>query len=115
MKEINKMEQIAALEILCLPIFLYAYDTLEALFWILLILVDSYELKQIDVKAVMIRMEEESKKPGIMVVLTIGYACGIGVLAFKNLPLAIILVLNELLMSLAAFVNTMNQDKKDKK
>lgn len=112
--DIKKLEKLAALEILCLPLYLYAYETLEAFFWILLILVDGYELKQLDLKlvlhAAMQTVEDQSTR--VLTILSIGYACALGIVAYKNLALAGILIVNELLLMLAAFANVKNKDKK---
>lgn len=112
--DIKKLEKLALLEIVCLPLYLYAYETSEALFWILLILVDGYELKQLDLKSVlhaaMQTVEDQSTR--ILMILSIGYACALGIVAYKNLALAGVLIINELLLMLAAFANVKNKDKK---
>lgn len=112
MNEMKQLEQMAVLEILCLPLYLYTYDILPAAFWILLILMDSYELKQLDLSSLLNQIETQEKTSKLGIILTIGYACGLGVVAFKNIALAGILIVNELLITLASFVNLKNKDEK---
>lgn len=111
--DMKKMQQLAVMEILCLPLYLYAYEALEAAFWILLILIDSYELKQLDFKLIMnTAMKPQDQQPKALLILSLGYILALGVVAFKNFALAGILIANELLLMLAALANVKNKDKK---
>lgn len=111
----DKIIKIAVFDILCLPLYLYTYELLPVLFWILLILIDSYEIKQIDTHQLIQSLNQAelldpaNKK---MIILTIGYAIGVGIIAFKNFAVAGILIVNEMLLSLVSFVNMNHGEKK---
>lgn len=111
----DKIIKIAVFDILYLPVYLYTYELLPVLFWIFLIFVDSYEIKQIDAHQMIQSLDQAelldpaNKK---MIILTIGYAIGVGIIAFKNLAVAGILIVNEMLLSLVSIVNMNHEDNK---
>lgn len=110
---LKKLEWIALSDLLMLPVYLYAYGTLEMLFWIALILYDSQMLKQLT-KADLVSLFDpphalDTKR---MSLFGLFYAIALGIVAFKNLKVAGILLVNELLMTLVAFINLSKEDKK---
>lgn len=111
----EKIIKMSIFDILCLPVFLYTYELLPVLFWIVLILVDSYEIKEIDIKGIIGTLDDIQKTDKRIMILSVGYMIGIGIIAFKNFALAGILIINELLVCLVSIVNLNNNENKNDK
>lgn len=109
----KKAEWLALADVLMLPVFLYAYGRLELLFWIVLILYDSYVLKEVDQKDLRSLLSTDASKSSKRVIsFGICYAIALGIVAFKNWQVAVILLVNEVLMTIVAFVNLTKEDEK---
>ena len=113
MKNQRSLQFWAIMDIVMLPVFLYTYGILEVLFWIILILYDSFTLSHMDMKQLLRSMSQpQNAQQRHLLIYSLCYVVALGVVAFKNFNVAGVLLGNELLMTLVAFINMTKEDKK---
>lgn len=111
---IKRAERACLLEIIAIPVFLWTYSPDKVIFWILLILLDSYLMKEFDVISTIKLIATSNVKPYMkrLAILQIGFMLCLVVVAFKNLPLAGYLLLNDLVIDFASFFFHMKSQEK---
>lgn len=103
----------STVEILTLPIFWWIGVTEGVLFWVVLLLLDSFLLKRMPFFAYLHIMVEPNykKERNTLYIMSSIFFVGLAIIAFRSLPLAGALLLNDIVVDFLAFMNAMNEKK----
>lgn len=99
-KAMEEALKVCAVELLCMPLFLYTYTPEKTFFWAILIVMDGYILNHYHVMEfgrMMVESEKEERRT--LTLLNLGVVLGYMILAYKNMLLASYLVINDLMMN----------------
>lgn len=105
----------STVEILCLPLFysLYEPEYLRFFFWVLLFALDSFMLKRLPFFELMKLYTQEGykKERRQIIIMEVIFFVGLVILAFKNISLAGIVLLNDVIVDFLCFITAMNEKK----
>ena len=113
---LQEAKLVTIVELCSIPLFLFTYTDDKTFFWIILILLDSFLIKHLHIMEFG-KLSESIQKKEIepIVILNIGVILGYTVVAFKNFPLAIYLIINDIVMdAISVFIYIQKQNKDDK-
>lgn len=113
-KVFNDVMAAATVEVLALPIFRMVYmPENELLFWIVLLLLDSFMLKRLPFFE-MLKLygdPQYKKEQKQLLVVQVLFLVGLVIIAFHSLKLAGMLLLNDLIIEFLSFISAMNEKK----
>ena len=112
-EELQQAKNVMIVELCTLPLFLITYTEDRLFFWIILLLLDSYLIKHLNIVEISMMIKEqkmEELRP--IMVLSMGVFVGYIIICIKNLPLGLSLIVNDIIMDLVSFYMYMNKENK---
>lgn len=97
-----RSEFMAIIYLLSLPVYLYSYSQGNIFFWILLVYIDLMQWYLLDVPHILLAMKDPLYKSlfSRLRIYVMAGSAFLVIIAFKNIELAMILVINDMMVSL---------------